>query len=263
MDPCVLPRTEYGGRLSVGGDAQGLQDEEAGSGRGAVAAQDPRLAFTYGEFPLGSLDELLDRAEACSISNQVTDESGGGNVQRRYRQRRLTFVDVGSGCGRLCLYVALTRPDWDVTGIECAPLLHQQAVQATQRAIKAGYMRHSALTDHDPIESAPSEESNSPTTVRFECAMANAATSTLHQADILFGYSTTWESSGFSTATSSMLLSQEWQELFTSCCRPGAIVITTDRSLDASSTGSWRMLDQASVGNPEVGGSMGYIQRRV
>jgi hypothetical protein len=95
--------------------------------------------------------------------------------------------------------------------------------------------------------------------------MANdaAATSTLHQADILFGYSTTWESSGFSTATSTMLLSQEWQDLFTSCCRPGAIVITTDRALDASSsTGSWRMLDQVSVGNPEVGGSMGYIQRR-
>jgi hypothetical protein len=256
MGETILPQADYGSRLAVGGDALGLNDQAGGAVVVAVSAQDPRLAFTYGEFPLKSLDALLDRAETYCGSNQDTRK---GQYVDPTRRRRLRFVDVGSGCGRLCLYVALTRPNWDVSGIECAPLLHEQAVLATERAIKAGYMR---ALEEDPAR--PSYGDSTPSSgVHFHCAMAGDATSVLNEADIVFAYSTTWESSGFSTTTSSMLLSEPWQQLFTAGCLPGCVVITTDRSLDASTTvATWSMLEQVNVDNPEVGGSAGYIQQR-
>jgi hypothetical protein len=258
MDETILPQADYGSRLGVGGDAQGLTDQ-AGGAVGAVSAQDPRLAFTYGEFPLTSLDALLDRAETYCGSNH--DMYKGQYDDPTRTRRRLRFVDVGSGCGRLCLYVGLTRPNWDVSGIECAPLLHQQAVLATERAIQAGYMR---ALEEDPARPSYGASKLS-SVVHFHCAMAGDASSVLSKADIVFAYSTTWESSGFSTASSSMLLSEPWQQLFTASCMPGCVVITTDRSLDASTTvaTSWEMLEQVDVGNPEVGGSAGYIQQRV
>jgi hypothetical protein len=259
MDETILPHVDYGSRLRVGGDAQGLTDPAGGAVVVAVSAHDPRLAFTYGEFPLKSLDALLDRAERYCISNQEIHQGQYDDPTRR--RRPLRFVDVGSGCGRLCLYVALTRPSWDVSGIECAPLLHQQAVLATERAITAGYLR---ALEEDPVRPSHGDSTRS-SVVHFHCAMANDATSVLHRADIVFAYSTTWESSGFSTATSSMLLSEPWQQLFTAACTQGSVVITTDRSLDASSTtaaATWKMLEQVDVDNPEVGGSAGYIQQR-
>lgn len=127
LDDVILPERDYGSRIETGRDAQGLQ---AASGV-AVSPQDPRMFLTYGEFPLSSLDELLDLALL-----HVKSPS------------RIEMVDVGSGCGRLALYAALTRggepsllQSWQVHGIEISPILHHEAVQALSKAAQAGLVQ--------------------------------------------------------------------------------------------------------------------------
>ena len=44
-------------------------------------------------------------------------------------------------------------------------------------------------------------------------------------------------------------------------CRPGTIVVTTDRALD--SKWGWRLMEQMDMNNPEVLESTGFIQQRV
>ena len=71
-----------------------------------MMSDDPRLARTYAEFPLESLDLLLDRA--CTYLSQDTV-----NIDDP-----LTMVDIGSGLGRIVFYSALTRDskkaNWEI-----------------------------------------------------------------------------------------------------------------------------------------------------
>jgi len=191
------------------------------------------LAFTYGEFPLSSLDILVDTA-----TQYIT--SGG-----RKPEEPLNILDVGSGCGRCCLYLALTRQSCTVTGIEISDLLHKEADRMITIAEQQGYLASTSVTKGNQL-------------LLFQ-GSAEEHSKYLNICDILFCYSTTWDTSDFSVDLGAMVLSDEWNQLFSTCCRSGTIAITTDRALDPT---QWNLLHSIEVENPEVGGSMGYIQRR-
>jgi hypothetical protein len=53
-------------------------------------------------------------------------------------------------------------------------------------------------------------------------------------------------------------LSDEWNRLFSESCKPGCVVVTTDRALDPRY--GWKVLDRLDVANPEVFESTGFVQ---
>jgi tRNA G46 methylase TrmB len=230
------------------------------------------------------LDQLLDCAE-WHYHHHHHHQQQQQHADATNTLPPLRVVDIGSGCGRLCLYMALTRQQYQhVAGIEIAHLLHQEAAQAVHRAQEGGWMR---IVPTSPASILMDREGYTPSTRTVGTFVsASNALSLLHgpaedfsdtvlkQADLIFCYSTTWETAGFSPLTQTLVLSEYWNQLLTNSCRPGCVVITTDRSLDTTWVGassragsgsgsSWVLLDQVEVGNPEVGGSIGYVQMRV
>ena len=226
MDDVLLPASGYGDRIEAGRDAQGLK---VASGV-AISPNDPRMFLTYGEFPLTSLDELLDLALPY-VRNAQT----------------INMVDVGSGCGRLALYVALTRGSpqkpWQVHGIEISPVLHQEAVQALYKAMQGGYME-----EYQP---------NAPSSLLLHAGPAEEWTEVLQKCNLVFAYSTAWPSNGFSEQMGAMIIGQQWSGLLSRSCPNGCIVITTDRALDPND--GWELIERLDVENREVMGSAGYV----
>mmetsp|Transcript_34716 Transcript_34716/g.68314 ORF Transcript_34716/g.68314 Transcript_34716/m.68314 type:complete len:208 (-) Transcript_34716:2-625(-) len=128
----------------------------------AVAADDPRLSLSYGEFPLSSFEA------AFNYARQELDDTAG----------RRTLVDLGSGCGRIVLHAAAslratTDEAWDVTGIEISEELHSLAEGARRRAVA-----RDVAVDGDRVR------------VRFRCGPAAEYGGVLGGADVVFCYST-------------------------------------------------------------------------
>jgi hypothetical protein len=235
LDRDILPATDYGKRIQYGRDAQGIGEGQA------ISSLDPVLAKTYGEFPLESLDILMDAA----ITH--LPQTNGKSVQ---------FVDVGSGCGRLCFYSALTRggdasssKPWKVHGIEIYDLLHQEATRAKDAAFEKGWLQEAQGDDDTAVANSLSLHLG---------PAEDFSDSILKHADLIFAYSTTWTNSGFSPTISAMILSDDWNRLFSDSCKPGCVVVTTDRALDPRY--GWKVLDRLDVANPEVFESTGFVQ---
>ena len=241
MDELLLPATERGHRITLG--LQKLPEEVA------VYGHDPVLAETYGEFPLSSLDVLLDRAEALLDAEEGSQQSPTTSK----KTRRRTIVDVGSGCGRLALYLALSRPSWDVYGVEISRVLSQEAFRAVNRAIDQGCLQTAEYDDENDQLSEP----HSGSLLTLYCGPAQEYSQLLERADLVFCYSTAFESAGFSEGAGGMILGQEWSTLFAVNAR--GLCITTDKALEPAA--GWAILDRVDVPNPEVFRSTGYIQR--
>lgn len=236
LDRDVLPTRAYGERIKSGRNAQGLTSGQL------VNANDPVLARTYGEFPVSSMDLLLD-----SALQHVAPSVSANNAP-------LNFVDLGSGCGRLCIYAALTRggdgdeppKPWKVQGVEISDILHKEAERARDAAVDKGWLKESSNEEH------------SATSLSLALGPAeHFVEGILQHADLIFTYCTTWTALDFSEETGAMILSKEWNDLF-SKCRPGCVVVTTDRALDQKY--GWKLLERHDVPNPEVFESTGYIQ---
>lgn len=238
VDTHLLPQTQYGERTRLGGEIF----REKYKGR-AVRADDPLTCFTYGEFPLNSLDTLLDIASDHVVESKKEEEDGD-------TEPALRFLDLGSGCGRLCLYLALSRESWEVQGIEYIDTLHEEARRAGEVAVNKGW-----IVEDNPA-SPPVRTS---TTLQLHHGLAEDFPSVLEQADIIFMYSTAMKSGPFMPAIQGLLLSRDWNELLTRHCRHGCVVVTTDRALDPEQ--GWVQLDRIDVPNPELYGSTGFIQR--
>ena len=106
---------EYGERLAIGRKAQ-LGDDLVYR-PGLIGGGSVDTALTYGEYDLGFFATLVDRA--------LDGGDGAGH----------SFVDVGSGCGRLVLaaselWPALAR----VSGVESVAELHALAAAASSAA---------------------------------------------------------------------------------------------------------------------------------
>jgi hypothetical protein len=107
LNTFVLPTTDKGTRIQLSSSwnrnsqLSTMVETKNNTHPVPMAGNDPILYDTYGEFPLHSLDILLDRVEelrSSSIDSQLLQGP----------PRRTKVVDLGSGCGRLALYMALT-----------------------------------------------------------------------------------------------------------------------------------------------------------
>jgi hypothetical protein len=227
----LLPSQQYSDRIRLGRQAH---DVSSGA---ALAADDPRLASTYAEFPLSSFDILLDAAL---------------ERYKNYRdnQNTIQFVDIGSGLGRIALYMALSRGSseyaWHINGIEVASLLHEKALSLVQEGIQRGV-----------FAASPSTHALGCTLLSLHLGSAQHCPSILSNVDIVFAYSTAFAAKNFSPDVGAMILDAEWSEWLSKACRQGCIAITTDRALDQRN--GWKLLERINVDNPEVSGSTGYI----
>lgn len=226
MDKYLIPKTEYGDRIGLGRDAQGFDESS-----GLIDPDDPRLSTTYGEFPLSSMDQLID------LGLKRLDRIEGG----------ITMVDLGSGCGRLIFYSGLTRGDeeqpWKIHGIEIADILHDEAMVAASKGLEGGYLsndlegpQNSISLHHGPVHNYRH---------------------ILGAGDLVFAYSTAFPAKAFNPDLGAVILDAEWSQLLSESCKAGCIAITTDRALDPGH--GWKLIDRLDVENSEVFGSTGYI----
>lgn len=253
MATVILPAGEYGNRIRYGKDAQGYTASST-----IITADDPRGVFTYGEFPMTSMDALVDLALSHYHKN---NESDG-------KQEHYTMIDLGSGCGRLVFYAALTRgqqhhhqqdggSSWSIHGIEISDILHDEGLRACLAGMDHGYFQAHDTDNDNPIisQQQPPPSNNNQFTLHRGPAQDFAPL--LQQADIVFAYSTAFSTAGFSEALGAMVMGHEWNELLSQNCRPGTVAITTDRALDPAL--GWNLVERMDVDNREVMGSTGYI----
>ena len=178
--PKFLPAMDYGDRIVFGRQAA---EKEYGENEplGVMMSDDPRLARTYAEFPLDSLDLLLDRA--CSYLPEDAANS----------EEPLTMVDIGSGLGRIVLYSALTRGSkrahWQIRGIEISESLHNEALKLAQTGIDMNLFGEN--------EYKKDSDGNS---FLFHCGSATDETgkALLEDAHLVFAYSTAFKAKGSS-----------------------------------------------------------------
>lgn len=238
--PKFLPSVDYGNRIVFG--RQAAEKEHGGSEElGVMLSDDPRLARTYAEFPLESLDLLLDQA----VRYLPEDVTSSGTS--------LNMVDIGSGLGRIVLYSALTRgtndgneANWEVRGIEISPSLHNKALELVQTGI-----------DMDIFEENENQEINS---FLFHCGSATdgAGRKLLEDAHLVFSYSTAFKAKSFDPEVGAMILdTEEWSLPLSEVCPDGCVVVTTDRALNPNL--GWKLIERIDVPNPEVLGTTGFI----
>jgi hypothetical protein len=229
LDDKLMPKKYYGNRIGLGRDAQGID------GGTALKPDDPRLSMTYAEFPLSSFDILVDLGLKYLPSSQ--DRPG-----------ITTFVDIGSGCGRLILYLAMSRfspsddAGWNIHGIEISNLLHGEAIQYLEEAVKQNIF---------------SFEEGGSNSLSLHLGAAEDSSHLFGRADCIFAYSTAFSAKSFSPELGALLLDPEWSSLLSESCKPGCVAITTDRALDPAC--GWELVDRLDVENQEVFGSTGYI----
>eukprot|EP00980_Cylindrotheca_fusiformis_P015070 scaffold4157_cov136-Cylindrotheca_fusiformis.AAC.20 len=226
-----MPKKLYSERVGLGRDAQGI------SGGTVLSPSDPRLSMTYAEFPLSSLDQLMDLGMEYMTSAEAEESDP------------ITCVDIGSGCGRVALYLALTRGSsdagrpWSVHGIEISDLLHEEATKYLQDAVNQNLFAFSR-----------SQQQNS---VSLHLGAADKFRELLRQSECIFAYSTAFSAKSFSPQLGALILDPEWSDLLGRSCRNGCVAITTDRALDPAY--GWELVDRLEVENPDVLGTAGYV----
>lgn len=142
--------------------------------------EEPPRDFTYGEFDFYFFAQLLDQALDFRLN--------------RWGCETNTFLDVGSGTGRLVWGAAALHPALQCRGIELLSSIHEKALKIQQ-----------------------SVDDSLSNRLHFQCASMTDPTTCL-DADIIFCFS-----SCFSSDLLSGLSKQIGQT-----CKPGTIVITTE-----------------------------------
>lgn len=245
-----LPSNAYGRRKTLGRDAA---EKECGGGTkesvGVMLVDDPRLVMTYAEFPLTSLDLLLDAAVQflSSTSNDITDP--------------IHMVDIGSGLGRIILYSAMTRSggnpkhseddnkNWNVCGIEIASMLHEKALELVQTGVRNDFFGESKTG------ASPNDNNLS---FHLGSATDESGLNLLRNADLVFSYSTAFKAKEFDPQVGALLLdTEDWSKPLSRTCKPGCVAVTTDRALDPRF--GWKVVKRMDVPNPEVFGTTGFI----
>lgn len=247
----LCPPNEERSRTNAGMEAFGSDTNSQ-----VITNDDPRNEYTYGEFPFDSFDLLIDLAASHVVDEETTTTT----------TTRKQMIDVGSGCGRLPLYAGLTRSDWDVTGIEIGHQLHSLAVGSLQRGINEDLFRPIIDDTTASVDEAQISFYNGNVLPGIDPYFQNTQSdndtvqSILSQANLLFAYSTAWETDSdqsFNPELGAMVLSSKWSQTLASTCQNGVVAVTTDRVLNPEH--GWKLLDRMDVDNPSVWGSVGYI----
>jgi hypothetical protein len=271
-DPEFLPTLEYGDRIVFGRQAaekeHGGGDNDGDEEVGIMFSDDPRLARTYAEFPLKSLDILLDEAVRHLPTETIDSNDAGAAVN---------MVDIGSGLGRIVLYSALTRgtneagknhsnndgnnnnnnPSWNVRGIEISSSLHNRALEFVQTGVEREIFEENTIEKNNGDDRRSFGSRNS---LSFQCGSAidESGRSLLEDAHLVFAYSTAFKATGFDPGVGALILdTEEWSLPLSEACSDGCVVITTDRALNPDL--GWRVVERLEVPNPEVLGTTGYI----
>ena len=230
LDTVYGPST-YTDRLMIGRRAQ-LGDDLVYRPGLIGSSQPVDTSLTYGEYDLEFFAQLIE-ATIDGLDRDVSRDVD--------RDIDLTFMDIGSGVGRLVLAAATLWPHRfsKCSGVEMVADLHTLASEAGRRA-------ESQLTPR----------------VKFVCADAAHALNRhfgelAGGADVVFAYSSTWPAEGD--------VLTEFSELCGTCLPVGTRIITTDRRLQLrAEDGSWRfdLLGHYEGRNAETGGtSIAYVQR--
>ncbi len=130
----------YGDVLS---GLNGIYPPEELSQRNAISRKDgywtfiedglpPPSQYTYGEFDFLFFAELMDIANAHY--HRGIDESGHDDNDEKKGWDGKTFVDIGSGAGRLVLGAAALHPNLQLCkGIEILPGIHQASLENMEK----------------------------------------------------------------------------------------------------------------------------------
>mmetsp|Transcript_15368 Transcript_15368/g.17876 ORF Transcript_15368/g.17876 Transcript_15368/m.17876 type:complete len:378 (+) Transcript_15368:137-1270(+) len=279
IDEILFLEKEYRQRLEIARNAQ--FDDDGGGGVGEImSASDPRLTFTYEEFPMESMEQLVQLAiqEYKQLHKTLTNDADDEDTQQQ-PQQPTNFVDLGSGCGRLVLYAALCRNQdhasseitststysypfafQHVHGIEITQALHDIGISSLEKGIEKGlFSLPPDDNDNDNtigIDAVHVDHDHEPT-VTLHLGPANELSSVLNQADIIFSYSTVFPTKGFDPDLGAMILSKEWSQMLAQHCKKDCVVITTDRALDP--VYGWELMHKLDVDNPKLFGSTGYV----
>jgi SAM-dependent methyltransferase len=214
----------YTERLMVGRKAQLGEDMILRRSIGDTPTDDSK---TYGEYNLRFFAELVDHA-----------------IEALAPDRTATFVDVGSGVGRLTLAASQLWPNRFArfAGVECVPELHALALEAEAKA---------AIERRDDGVAHPRCDF-----VLGDAVEALAGGGPLADADLCFAYSSAFPGQGD--------LLGDFSRVCGACLRVGTCVITTDRRLH-SVDGLWsfELIERLEGVNAETGGegAVGYVQR--
>lgn len=279
MDEKIMPKELYSERIGVGRDAHGIGNNSDGCDDDGndddeeellvINANDPRLERTYAEFPLPSLDQLIDLS--FKYFKTLSKDDDGDDSDEDF-----TFVDIGSGCGRILLYLALSRKgipmtttgeigsdninkkNWSIHGIEVSDKLHGQAIQYLERVLEDMSLEQLTTKDTSTNENSNNNNNNNDyNSVSFHLGPVKDYTQILGEADMIFAYSTAFNAKSFVPEISALVLDAEWSCLLSQSCKNGCVAITTDRALDPKY--GWKLVNRLDVENPEVFGSTGYI----
>lgn len=264
MEESLMPTSEYDIRMDQGRTAQGLNFDNDNTNDGtrslearALSVDDPRLKLAYAEFPFSSFDALLDLAFQQYQQNNINNNYNYNvNGENEGQTRSINLVDIGSGCGRLVLYAALTRGSeekeiiWNVDGIEIGEILHSSASNYLARGIDLGLFELQQRQEQQQMNNKNSIQLHHGPAATF-------ANDILANVDIIFTYSTVFTAEQFSPDLGALLLGPEWSQLLGENCKNGCIAVTTDRALDPRY--GWDLVDRLEVENPDVYGSTGYV----
>jgi hypothetical protein len=256
----LLPHTEYSERIGWGRDAQGLGGSPDVSGR-PLTPQDPRLSRTYAEFPLFSMDVLLDLGLHYMPQEKWMKQQQHHHHEDNNDNKKLSMLDVGSGCGRLVFYAAMTRGSeqqpWNVQGIEISSLLHERGLDVLQDGMARGLFFSSSSNPTTTPAAITTTTTTSCNSLSLYVGAADQFATLFKDADLVFAYSTAFSAQRFSPELGALIMDPEWSELLGNSCSKGCIAITTDRALDPDY--GWELIDRRDVENPDVFGTTGYI----
>ncbi len=112
--------------------------------------KEPPIHLTYGEFDFEFFADLLDRA---NYHYTKFDKSNKHVESRGWNDK--TFLDIGSGTGRLVIGAAALHPEWALCrGIEILPGIHETAVESLEKCFR-GSTSNIDRTQKIPSSSTP------------------------------------------------------------------------------------------------------------
>uniref|UniRef100_A0A7S2YAQ3 Histone-lysine N-methyltransferase, H3 lysine-79 specific n=1 Tax=Entomoneis paludosa TaxID=265537 RepID=A0A7S2YAQ3_9STRA len=174
--------------------------------------KNPPQELTYGEFDFYFFAGLLDRAHELYLEDPRHDNE---NAAEGWTGK--TFVDIGSGTGRLVFAAAALHPSWGMSrGIELLPGIHEAAVEIQQNLTE-----NIGENETTPVLTTEDNQQLPLAPIEFVCGSFDDPYVYFGDADIIFLFSTCLPKEGL----------ESFAEAVGRQCKPGTIVITTDYML--------------------------------
>lgn len=197
--------------------------------------EEPPREFTYGEFDVDFFGMLLDRSWEHYLEGEAGDDEGGADCSTASAWRNRTFIDIGSGAGRLVLTAAALHPEWRLCrGLEILEGLHNMSTSIADRCRLDDEERQTLGVTNDNLHRIlriPHNDTEDTTTIYSSCLP-------LAPVDFACGsFTNPYEYLGdvdcafvFSSCMSPDLV-KDLSIAIGRQCKPGTIVITTETPL--------------------------------